>query len=83
MLQKRYFLIFGVVASLGFVSPALADCAQDLDQVNAAMETTSLSDADKAKVEELKAVAMEKQSAGDDSGCQADLVMAKTILQLE
>ncbi len=77
-------LIIPVAAlTFGFGAPAFADCAADLERVTSSLAAATISDADRAKIEESKTMAMEKQNTGDDSGCQADLAMAKTILQLE
>ena len=83
MFQKKITVTAAAaVLALTTAGPAFADCAADLELITAAAETATLSDTDKAKVEEMKAAAMEKQNAGDDAGCVADLAMAKSILQL-
>lgn len=82
MLQKRFLMIPVTALALGFASPAFADCAADMEQVNAALENANLTDADRATVEAATAAADEKLKAGDEDGCQADLTLAKTILQI-
>ncbi|MBZ0218290.1 MAG: hypothetical protein K8F25_17170 [Fimbriimonadaceae bacterium] len=82
MLQKRFLMIPVAALALGFASPAFADCAADMEQVDAAVETANLADADRAMVDAAKAAADEKLQAGDEEGCQAELMPAKAILQI-
>ncbi len=77
-------LVLGITVYIfGFTAPAYADCAGDLEQINTAMESATLSDADRAAIESSKSAAQEKLDAGDEGGCQSDLATVKMILQIE
>ncbi len=82
MFQKCNLAILTTVFAIGFTAPAFADCASDLEQVNAALETISLSEADRATIEAAKMAAEDKLDAGDEEGCQADLIQIKSALQI-
>jgi hypothetical protein len=72
------------VIALAFVAtPALADCTQDIENVKTVAQSAALSDEDKAKVEAATMAATEKQAAGDEDGCVAEITSAKMILKVE
>ncbi len=64
-------------------SPALADCATDIENVKTVTQNAALSDDDLAKIEAATAAATEKQAAGDEEGCMNDINTAKTLLKIE
>jgi len=80
--MNKFILAFVVV---GFLSvPAVASqCPGDMSKIDAAMETAQLSDADKAKVTELRAKGEELHSSGDHAESVKTLGEAKTILGIE
>lgn len=83
MLQKRNLAILTTAFAIGFAVPAFADCASDLEQVNAALETATLSEGDRAAIEAAKSAAEAKLNAGDEDGCQADMEPIKSALHIE
>ena len=77
-------LITPAIVALAFIAtPALADCAQDIESVKTVAQSAALSDEDKAKVEAATMAATEKQAAGDEDGCIAEITSAKMILKVE
>ena len=82
MTQKRTLTVLTAVLAIGFALPAYADCASDIEQVNAAMESSNLSDGDRASIEAAKLAAEAKLNAGDEDGCQADMMQVKSALQI-
>ena len=64
-------------------APAFAgQCPALMAEVDAALKTASLSDEDKAKVEELRAAGEEQHAAGEHAASVATLNEAKEILGL-
>ncbi|MEM7300537.1 MAG: hypothetical protein AAF468_05585 [Pseudomonadota bacterium] len=82
MLNLKTTSLIALLTIGGFASPAFADCATDLQAVADARQSVALSEADAAAVEAAKTSAIEKQSAGDEEGCVADLAPAKAMLQI-
>lgn len=75
----------GLAAFLLLV-PAAAfahQCPVLMGEIDAALETASLSDADKSRVEELRTQGEELHSAGDHDASVAALQEAKGILGIE
>lgn len=73
--------------ALGFAvfttSPALAfQCPADMSEIDAALETASLSEADLARVEELRTLGETEHEAGDHQAAVDALAEAKEILGL-
>ncbi len=61
--------------------PALASqCPMDMSKIDAAMQTAQLSDADKAKVTELRAKGEELHKSGNHAESVETLGQAKAIL---
>jgi hypothetical protein len=64
--------------------PAFAfQCPTDMARIDAALATASLSEADLAKVKELRAQGEEQHQAGDHSASLATLAEAETILGID
>ncbi|RNF33728.1 hypothetical protein [Paracoccus methylarcula] len=64
-------------------SPALAfQCPADMSQIDAALETASLSEADLAKVQELRDLGEAEHDAGNHQAAVDALAEAKEILGL-
>lgn len=77
-------LITPAIVAMAFIAtPALADCAQDIESIKTVAQSAALSDEDKAKVEAATMAAAEKQAAGDEDGCVAEITSAKMILKVE
>ena len=72
-----------VIAVVFVATPALADCAQDIENVKAVTQNAALSNEDKAKVDTATQAAADKQAAGDEDGCVAEITSAKMILNIE
>lgn len=71
------------IALLLALAPATAlarQCPTMMAAIDAALPTASLSDADKAKVAELRKKGEEQHSAGDHAGSEASLGEAKKLL---
>ena len=78
----RFLLAFIVVGCLSV--PAVASqCPGDMSKIDAAMQTAQLSDADKAKVMELRAKGEELHGSGNHAESVKTLGEAKTILGIE
>ncbi len=71
--------LFGFVAA----SPALADCAADIELVKSVAPSVELSDEDKARVAIATEAAAAKQAVGDEEGCIEELQAAKVVLNME
>ena len=64
--------------------PAVAgQCPADMAKIDAALETASLSDADMAKVKELRAEGEALHDGGDHAASVAALAEAKALLGIE
>jgi hypothetical protein len=73
--------LFAAAALTLLAGPAFAfHCPQDMAKIDAAMQTAQLSDADKAKVTELRAKGEEQHNAGDHDAAVATLAEAMKIL---
>lgn len=57
-----------------------SQCPMLMGEIDAALQTASLSEADKAKVQELRMKGEELHGAGDHAGSEAALNEAKQIL---
>ena len=78
---RRGILVAAVVAI--FAAPAYAgSCPKHMADIDAAMKTAQLSDADKAKVMQLRKQGEEQHKAGDHGGSVKSLGEAKKILGL-
>lgn len=70
-----------VVIAMLVAAPAMAgQCPMDMQAIDAALETASLSEEDLAKVMELRALGEEQHAAGDHAASEATLAEAKAIL---
>lgn len=79
--MKRFSLALALAAFAA--SPALAfQCPADMSQIDAALETASLSEADLAKVKELRATGETEHANGDHQAAVDALAEAKEILGL-
>lgn len=66
-----------------FAAPAFAfHCPADMAQIDEALATAELSEADMAKVQELRALGEEQHAAGDHQAAVDSLAEAKAILGL-
>lgn len=73
-----------LVAALMLAAPALAgQCPADMAKIDAALESASLSEADMAKVKELRSLGEEQHTAGNHDASVATLAEAKTMLGIE
>lgn len=81
MLRKGLIII---AASAFLAGPAFAfHCPKDMAAIDAALPTATLSDADKAKVMELRAKGEEQHKAGDHAGSVKTLAEAMKILGIK
>ena len=74
-----------IVAALGLTAaPAFAgQCPADMSKIDAAMESASLSDADMAEVQALRAQGEAEHDAGNHAASVETLAKAKQILGIE
>jgi hypothetical protein len=73
--------ILALAFALAFASPALAfHCPADMAAIDAALETAELSEADLAKVKELRAQGEELHEAGQHQEAVDTLAEAMAIL---
>lgn len=75
-----------IVAALAFAlaGPALAsNCPNEMTAIDEAMETAQLSDAEKTRVETLRAKGEEQHKAGDHAASMQSLKEAKSILGIQ
>lgn len=69
--------------ALMIVAPAAAwagQCPMLMQEIDAALQTTTISEADKAKVQELRKQGEEQHAAGDHAASEASLNEAKELL---
>ncbi|MEC9369256.1 MAG: hypothetical protein VX871_11265 [Pseudomonadota bacterium] len=79
----RKTLIIAALA-VGMATPAFAfHCPKDMSAIDEAMKTATLSDADKAKVTELRAKGEEQHKAGDHAASVKTLGEAKEMLGIK
>ncbi len=81
--SPKFLLVPVLFAAMAVAGPALADCAQDIEAVKTVAPTVELNDDDKAKVDAATQAATEKQAAGDEDGCVAEITAAKMVLRIE
>ena len=77
------FSIFAVSAGLSAIATAAEDpvpCEDMLADVKAALQSATLSDADKAKVENLESQGLERCKADDDAGADALFAQALAVM---
>ena len=73
--------ILAATLALALAGPALANrCPMEMAAIDAALQTAQLSEADLARVQELRATGEELHNAGDHPGSEAALDEAKSIL---
>lgn len=74
-----------IVAALGLTAaPAFAgQCPMDMSKIDAAMASASLSDADMAEVQALRAQGEEEHNAGNHAASVETLAKAKMTLGIE
>lgn len=72
--------IFALVLTLAPAAAFANQCPMLMGEIDAALQTATLSEADKTKVQELRAQGEELHSAGDHAGSEAALNEAKQIL---
>ena len=74
-------LISAAVLSLALAGPALAgQCPADMAKIDAALKTASLTDAEKAKVIELRNTGEQQHSSGQHQQSVKTLAEAKKML---
>ena len=74
--------LFAIVIALAFAGPALAgQCPTLWKQVDEKLQTAQLSEADKAKVTELRQQGEALHSSGDHGGSEAALNEALALLE--
>jgi len=76
-------MLRSIVLALAIVAPAAAfanQCPILMQDIDAALQTTSISDADKAKVQELRKQGEEQHAAGDHAASEKSLKQAKELL---
>lgn len=80
---KHVLPAFAIVGLL-VASPAFANhCPMDMKQIDAALKTAQLSDADKAEVMKLRKEGEALHNAGDHAKSVETLAKAKAILKIE
>lgn len=80
--MKKSLMIGALIA--GFATPALAfSCPKDMAAIDAALPTAKLSEADKAKVTELRKTGEAQHNAGDHASSVKTLAEAKKILGIQ
>ncbi|MDP2621091.1 MAG: hypothetical protein Q8P46_13125 [Hyphomicrobiales bacterium] len=73
--------LFAAAALALLAGPVYADnYSDDIAKVDVALQSAQLSDADKAKVMELRTASEEQHNAGNDEAAVATLEQAKQIL---
>jgi len=81
MLRKG-LLIAGL--AIGLSTPAMAaSCPNDMSQIDKAMQTAQLNDADKAKVQQLRKQGEEQHNSGDHTSSVKTLGEAKQMLGIQ
>ena len=80
--MKR-LIITGLAAIALTVSAHAGQCPADMAKIDAALETAQLSDADKAKVMELRAKGQELHESGSHGESVNTLAEAKKMLGIE
>lgn len=79
--MKKFLIV--ATAAFALAGPAYANqCPQLMQQVDAAMQTTTASDEDKARAMELRESGEAAHAAGDHAKAEADLNEALEILQM-
>jgi hypothetical protein len=76
-------MLRSTLLALMIVAPATAfanQCPALMGEIDAALPTATLSDEDKARVEELRAQGEEQHAAGDHAASEASLNEAKELL---
>ena len=77
--MQKYFII--IALAFGFATPAFASqCPKDMAAIDAAMPTAKLSDANKAKVMELRKTGETQHKAGNHAASVKTLAEAKMTL---
>jgi hypothetical protein len=80
--MRRALLISALMVA--FAAPAGASqCPKDMAAIDSAMESVQLSDADKAKVMELRKTGEEQHKTGQHDASMETLAEAKTILGIK
>ena len=80
--MKKSLMIAALV--VGFATPAFASsCPIHMAAIDAALPTAKLSDADKAKVMELRKTGEDQHKAGDHDSSVKTLTEAKKILGIQ
>jgi hypothetical protein len=73
--------ILAAALAVALAGPAFAGrCPTEMAAIDAALQTAQLSEADMARVRELRAQGEELHNAGDHAGSEAALDEAKAIL---
>ena len=79
---KRILPVFALVALLS--TPVFAShCPVDMKQIDEALKTAKLSEADKAEVTKLRAEGQALHESGDHAKSVETLAKAKAILKIE
>lgn len=76
-------MLRSIVLALMIVAPATAfanQCPKLMQEIDAALQTTTVSDADKTKAQELRAQGEQQHAAGDHAASEASLMEAKKLL---
>ena len=77
-------MILPMAAALAFATPAFASqCPGDIAKIDAALQTASLSEADLAEVNALRAAGEQQHAAGNHPASIETLAKAKKILEIE
>jgi len=76
--------IIPLAVALAFATPAFAfQCPSDMAKIDAALQTASLSEADRVEVQRLRAVGEQQHAAGNHAASVETLGRAKAILKIE
>jgi len=84
--RTRRFLMkyLALIAALALATPAVAfHCPLDMARIDEALPTATLSEADMARVRELRALGEEQHNAGDHAASVATLAEALALLGLQ
>lgn len=80
----KILVLLTTAAAVGFASPALAfQCPADIAIVDRALATSSLSDADRARVAALRREGAQLHAAGSHAQSVQKLAQAKRMLGLQ
>ena len=81
--MMKKLIIAGIATLALSVSAYASQCPVDMGKIDAALQTAQLSDADKAKVMDLRAKGETLHASGNHAESVQTLAEAKTMLDIE